>query len=491
MVEDTGKEVAPRDPIYELLGAYKTAVKNVIPEHLSAEKILRVAYMAIKRTKLRECTRESIINAVMEVSILGLDIGRTAHIIPFKREAVFIPDYKGYIDLAHRSGRIEAFTFKPVYEQDDFHYEEGTSRHIKHKPYRGADRGPLVAAYSIVFFKHGGFDFEVVEIADIEATKRFSPAVRAGKKDSPWLVKDMEWTMWCKTAVRRLAKRVPQSPEFQRAAHLEELHEAGLSQDLQYVSKTIDIEPFTGAQDLTKKIEENDKEPDPTEPDKAPEPDKEPEEVTPEMKEQVKEPEMATVVETADYDEAKFHAEWNPLQTANYATFVNTELERFKNMSPRFLKMAKAKWNRFYPGVAWPLDKEPEPEETGEEEKRNGLKDEALDSLGQELLAMPSSVVLKAKAELGITKSIASLDLAESEAMINRCKELKDAATGDQRVAMIDSIETNFDIENITTALNGRGHETLASCDLSELGMIYDDLQDMDKSQPQQQETLE
>ena len=105
-------------------------------------------------------------------------------------------------------------------------------------------------------------------------------------------------------------------------------------------------------------------------------------------------------------------------------------------------------------------------------------------------MAMPSSVVLKAKAELGITKSIGALDLSELEAMVNRCKELKNAATGEQRVAMINAIEGGFDIENITTALNERGHETLSNCDLSELGMIYDELQDMDKSQPQE-ETLE
>ena len=237
MNKEAGKEVMKRDPIYELLTTYKTAIRNVLPKHLTPERILRIAYTAIYRSpKLRECTHESIINAVLEISMLGLDIGRTAHIVPFCKEATFICDYKGFIDLAHRSERIEAFTFKPVYEADDFQYEEGTSRYIKHKPFRGVDRGPLTAAYSIVFFKHGGFDFEVVEEPDIQATKRFSPGAK--RSDSPWNKKDLEWTMWCKTAVRRLAKRVPQSPELQRAAYLEELAEAGLKQDIHHVSKT-------------------------------------------------------------------------------------------------------------------------------------------------------------------------------------------------------------------------------------------------------------
>ena len=263
-----------KDPIYDLLAGHKTAIQNVLPKHLTAEKILRVAYTAIQRNpKLRRCSQASIINSILELSMLGLSLGRTGHIIPYGNEAVFVPDYKGYIDLAYRSDRIESFPFKAVYEKDVFEYAEGTTRYIKHVPTGESNRGPLVAAYAICFFKGSGFDFEVVTRPDIEGVKRQSPAARS--TDSPWNKRDQEWTMWCKTAVRRLAKRIPQSEELQRAAYHEEMAEAGLTQDICYFEPPIDIEK-TQAHDAQKpKAEAQGKEPQ-KEPKKEPEKPKEP-----------------------------------------------------------------------------------------------------------------------------------------------------------------------------------------------------------------------
>lgn len=244
------KAVAHKDPIVNLLTQYKGAIKSVLPKHLTPERVLRIAYNAVQRTpKLRECTHTSLINAIIEVSKRGLDIGYTAHIIPYGKEAVFICDYKGFIDLAHRSGQINAFRFKPVYGKDDFSYQEGTDPWIKHKPHRGEDRGPLVAAYAVVSYKHGGFDFEVIEQADAEAIKKRSPGART--KDSPWNNED-EWTMWCKSAVRRLVKRVPQSPDLQAVAYLDEMAEAGMKQEFE---DAIDAE-FAEEKPTTEEIDE-------------------------------------------------------------------------------------------------------------------------------------------------------------------------------------------------------------------------------------------
>ena len=222
------------DPIYSLLVKYQSAIASVLPKHLTPERMVGIAHKMIHRTpKLKECTALSLINAVIEISILGLEVGRTAHIIPFKNEATVIVDYKGFIELAHRSNQVASFPFKPVYEHDIFEYEEGTSRYIKHKPAR-EKRGELVAAYAIVNYKTGGFDFEVVLPEDIEATRKKAPGAK--KMDSPWNKPDEVWTMWCKTAVRRLAKRIPQCPELQKAAYLEEIVEAGLKQNISHVT---------------------------------------------------------------------------------------------------------------------------------------------------------------------------------------------------------------------------------------------------------------
>ncbi|UCG07115.1 MAG: recombinase RecT [Desulfobacterales bacterium] len=245
------KAIAHKDPIVTLLAQYKGAIKSVLPKHLTPERVLRIAYNAVQRTpKLRDCSHTSLINSIIEVSKRGLEIGYTAHIIPFGKEAVFIADYKGFIDLAHRSGQINAFRFKPVYAKDDFHYQEGTDAKIHHVPCRKKDRGELVAAYAVVHFKHGGYDFEVVEAADAEAIKGRSPGAKT--KDSPWNTQD-EWTMWCKSAVRRLAKRVPQSPDLQAVAYLDEMADAGLKQEFE---DAIDAE-FTEAKPSTEDIDKS------------------------------------------------------------------------------------------------------------------------------------------------------------------------------------------------------------------------------------------
>lgn len=243
------KAVAHSDPIVNLLAQYKSAIKSVLPKHLTPERVMRIAYNAVQRTpKLRDCTHGSLINCVMEISKRGLEIGYTAHIIPFGKEAVFICDYKGFIDLAHRSGQINAFSFHPVYQKDKFNYQYGTDPWVEHKPHREENRGDLIAAYAVVTYKHGGFDFEVIERADAEAIKKRSPGART--KDSPWNTED-EWTMWCKSAVRRLVKRVPQSPDLQSVAYLDEMAEAGMKQDFE---DAIDAE-FTEAPPTKEEVE--------------------------------------------------------------------------------------------------------------------------------------------------------------------------------------------------------------------------------------------
>jgi len=240
MAEHT--EVAKvQDPIYAMLAKYKPAIASVLPKHITPERALRLGHSVINRNpRLRQCSPASLINGMIEISMLGLDLGRTAHLVPFKREAVVITDYKGMIELAHRSGQINSFPFKSVYENDTFDYQEGTDRWIKHKPAKDK-RGKLVAAYAVANFKHGGFDFEVVLPVDIEAIKKVAPGARSN--DSPWNNPDQEWSMWCKSAVRRLSKRIPQSPELARAMELEDIVEAGLRQNLDHVMDAEFTEP--------------------------------------------------------------------------------------------------------------------------------------------------------------------------------------------------------------------------------------------------------
>lgn len=233
------KEVVKQDPIMNLLQRYKSSIAGVLPQHLTPERMINIAHKAIYRSpKLTQCTPLSLINSIIEVSKLGLEVGRTAHLVPFKDQATVIIDYKGMIELAHRSVKVASLPMKAVYENDFFEYAEGTTRYIKHTPAK-EKRGKIIAAYAIVNFKGGGFDFEVVLPEDIAIIKKRSAGAR--KSDSPWNTDD-EPMMWCKSAMRRIAKRIPQCPELQKAAYLDELAEAGIKQGIDHIADTIDAD---------------------------------------------------------------------------------------------------------------------------------------------------------------------------------------------------------------------------------------------------------
>lgn len=237
-----------QDAVLDLLSANWKTIQNVLPKHLTPERMARIAYTAISTNpKLRECNPMSLANAVITASQIGLEIGGPlgmAHLVPFGKEATLIIGYKGFMDLAYRSGIVSHFSPHPVYENDHFLYSYGLNPKLEHRPTDG-ERGPLKYAYAVCHYKGGGYDFEVVNKADIEATKRssagYKSAIKHNKKDNPWIDPDQEWTMWVKTAIRRLAKRIPQSPDIQRAAAIDERADAGVSQELSHI---IDVQPM-------------------------------------------------------------------------------------------------------------------------------------------------------------------------------------------------------------------------------------------------------
>jgi len=230
--------VVEKKNVLTLLSNNMKAVASVVPKHLTPERLMRVAFQAIvKNPALAQCSQISLVNAIIEASQLGLEISGPlgqASLIPFKQEAVLIVEYKGKIALAHNSGQIKSFAAHPVYENDVWDYEYGLNPFLKHRPYDKDDaRGELIAAYAVVQYKNGGVDFEVVNRVGAMRSKAASSA--KNKADSPWNQEANEWTMWVKTAVHQLSKRIPLSPELQRANDLEEMAEQRGKQDLSHV----------------------------------------------------------------------------------------------------------------------------------------------------------------------------------------------------------------------------------------------------------------
>ncbi len=229
--------VQEQDNVYALLKTKVEAIKSVLPDHISVRKMMRLTHQAVVlKPKLARCDQLSLINAVIEASALGLEIGTQAHLLPFKGIVKLIPDYKGLVELAYRSPAVASVTAHPVYENERFEYWYGLNSDIQHNPAKGQNRGKLIAAYAIVKFVKGGYDFEVVEKVDAMASKARSEA--KDSEYSPWNTTDV-WTMWVKTALKRLLKRVPKNPELQKAIVLDSKQSQELNHVIEADFKTV------------------------------------------------------------------------------------------------------------------------------------------------------------------------------------------------------------------------------------------------------------
>src|SRR5690606_35183329 len=119
-----------------------------------------------------------------------------------KVECTFIPGYRGFLDLARRSGQIVSLVARAVHENDFFEYEFGLTENITHKPCM-TDRGALIAVYAIAILKDGGHQFEVMSKSEVDEIRKQSKSQNNG----PWVTHYEE--MAKKTVLRRLFKWLP------------------------------------------------------------------------------------------------------------------------------------------------------------------------------------------------------------------------------------------------------------------------------------------
>jgi len=224
---------------------FKTTLKNILPCQISPDRFIRIALTELRKVpKLNDCTPASFIGAILQCGQLGLEIGSSlghVYLIPFenyktkKVECQFIIGYRGMIYLARRSGHIISIP-RIVNSNDTFEYEYGLEEKLRHIP-ASSNRGEMTYVYVWTKFgKDGDKFFEVLSYEEVREIMSSSK----GSKSGPWQTHFEE--MAKKTAIRRLFKYLPVSPELQKAIALDEEAERG-EQDNSII---IDQEPITG-----------------------------------------------------------------------------------------------------------------------------------------------------------------------------------------------------------------------------------------------------
>jgi recombination protein RecT len=216
--------------IVEFFESKKDAIQKALPKHMNADRMLKVLFGALRRNPaLAECTRESLLDAIMQCSELGLEpdgFRGHAYLVPFKntkkgvKEVQFIPGYKGLVDLARRSGKVIDIYAIPVYENEPFEIKQGLNRDLLHEPLPPQDRGEnLKGCYCVAKMDDETISWTWMWIGEIHAIRSRSKA----KDFGPWKT-DYE-AMCLKTVVRRHMRLMPLSPEVDKAVHIDEMNE--------------------------------------------------------------------------------------------------------------------------------------------------------------------------------------------------------------------------------------------------------------------------
>lgn len=209
------------------LNSKKGAFEALLPKHLTAEKMVKGIFAAAARNpKLLECTVESILNCVLVGATLGLPMGlRGVHPVPFwnsktrRMEAVPIPDYRGLIDLAYRSGFVLSMRVVPFFHGEKFEHHEGNEQRVVHVPGEDVEWNwkNLRGVYFVGVTRDTPIPFvRVLYKKEIELHRAKSPAWNAkdGKHFGPWSEEGLgEIAMAIKTGVKVGANFLPSAPE--------------------------------------------------------------------------------------------------------------------------------------------------------------------------------------------------------------------------------------------------------------------------------------
>ena len=234
------------------------AIQMALPKHLSPDRFARVFYTTILKTpKLLDCEPRSLVSALIQCSELGLEpinaLGQI-YLLPFyntkarRYEVQIIPGYRGYIQLAQNSGKIVDISAHVVYDKEPFELVFGTEEKVIHTPKPPSERGEnKVGVYARAVFANKVVKTIWLWTEDVYKHRESSsgawemdwttkpPKFKLDKDGNKILGASSPWRLWedemfCKTAIRVMAKFLPLSPEWKKMESLDTVAEAGDSQ---------------------------------------------------------------------------------------------------------------------------------------------------------------------------------------------------------------------------------------------------------------------
>lgn len=235
------KAVTPAARVKGFLEQYEGEITNALPKGWDTKRFIRIALTTIsadpKLAQACALSPRTFIAAVMNSAQLGLETNtpmQKAFLVVYNAidqntgkkvpQIQFQIGYKGYMDLAYRSGVVKSISAEVRYEKDFWEYEKGLNQKMRHIPYDNGDPGPAVGYYAVIQMKDtinpDGSKSEGAIITAympkfrvLEHAKRFSKSFdrKTGTFSGPWQ-SDFD-SMALKTVLLKALKFAPMASE--------------------------------------------------------------------------------------------------------------------------------------------------------------------------------------------------------------------------------------------------------------------------------------
>lgn len=245
------------DQLRKYLNAFKPNYQELLGDEKQIGKLMATFEIAYhKFPQLLSCAPYSIAKCAMAAAMTGIyPDGINAHLVPFRTEAVYLVDWKGFAKTMNGSDYIRLIYADVVREgdKDNFHVYRGSNPHIEHTVTDFT--GEIIYYYAHIEYADGVKDFEVMTREEVEIVRNNYSAAWKAQKNSPWHISFDE--MAKKTVGHRLLKRVPLPDQVQNAVEFDNQATTGKSTEIPGLTQDIlpeDMRPPTKTEKLAEKV---------------------------------------------------------------------------------------------------------------------------------------------------------------------------------------------------------------------------------------------
>lgn len=208
-----------------------------------------------KNSKLKECTNESKLAAVINIANIGLTlnpVAKEACLVPRwngilkANECSLEPMYPGLVKLLTDAGSVKSIVAQIVYENDKFTMDLADNVNpVKHNPELiNSKKGAIIGVYALATLSDGTRQVEWMDKEQTDAIKLRSEtytAYLAGKiKSATWVSDEPE--MMRKTVVKRIYKYLPRTEQMEKvdnAISLDNTDYSASNEQLQYIESLL------------------------------------------------------------------------------------------------------------------------------------------------------------------------------------------------------------------------------------------------------------